>query len=83
MPSGLELSYAPPAPSYFCFVTTASSGERLYGHCLTIHDPVPDYVVEAWHVAADAAGDGACVPVACGSDCCPQVDLPDAEDEDL
>ena len=61
MPSGLELSYSPPAPSYFCFVTTASSGERLYGHCLTIHDPVPDYVVDAWHMATDhesGRGDG-------------------------
>ena len=40
MPSGLIISTAPPPPSYFAFVTTASSGERLYGHCLTIHDPM-------------------------------------------
>jgi pentatricopeptide repeat protein len=46
MPSGLLLSYSPPPPSYFCFVTTASSGERLYGHCLTIHDPMPVDLVD-------------------------------------
>jgi hypothetical protein len=47
MPSGLMVSHSPPAPSYFCFVTTASSGERLYGHCLTIHDPMPTDLVHA------------------------------------
>ena len=40
LPFGLTLSRTAKLPCYFTFASTLSSGDRLYGHCFTVYEPV-------------------------------------------
>jgi hypothetical protein len=45
LPSGLPICVGPLAPAkaeprFSCFVLTQGDGTRLYGHCLTVHEPL-------------------------------------------
>ncbi|KAL3929725.1 MAG: hypothetical protein SGPRY_001838, partial [Prymnesium sp.] len=40
-PSGLLLSHESKRPTFACFVLTLKDGQRLYGHSLTVHQPLP------------------------------------------
>jgi len=40
LPFGLTVSRKAKLPTYFTFASTLQSGDRLYGHCFTVYEPV-------------------------------------------
>ena len=64
LPSALRLARVRRPPQFACFVLTLSDGSRMYGHCLTIHEPLgaatevvlpPREVPAGWRECADGA----------------------------
>ena len=40
LPNGFKFLRQAPVPSFFTFVSTGAQGEHVYGHCLTMYDPI-------------------------------------------
>ena len=65
LPSGLRPSATPRPPSFACFVLTLADGERMYGHCLTVHEALPEHaavqLITGENTAEDAEKRFACI----------------------